>query len=142
MTSLFANEKLPSGPVECLGQTFTTDQARREHYQKLLADKLKDPEFRKIEGFPIGTDEDILAMSDPPYYTACPNPFLGDFIKQYGKPYDPTVPYSRELGCRNSPIMGPFLCLVLWIDRECLNCLQETIKKGYRKPMVGFPHYP
>ena len=50
--------------------------------------------------------------------------------------------YGPELGCRNSPIMGPFLYLVLWIDRECLNCLQETIKKGYRKPMVGFPHYP
>ena len=51
-----------------------------------------DPEFRKIEGFPIGEDEDILALSDPPYYTACPNPF----IKHYGKPYDPNVPYSKE----------------------------------------------
>ena len=96
MTSLFANETIPSGPVECLGQTFTSDQARREHYLKLLAEKLKDPEFRKIEGFPIGTDEDILALSDPPYYTACPNPFLEDFIKYCGKPYDPSVPYSRE----------------------------------------------
>ncbi|WP_186776371.1 DNA methyltransferase [Rubripirellula reticaptiva] len=38
--------------------------------------KLQDPEFRKIEGFPIAEDEDILALSDPPYYTACPNPFL------------------------------------------------------------------
>ena len=35
-------------------------------------------------------------MSDPPYYTACPNPFLTDFIKHYGKPYDPIMPYSRE----------------------------------------------
>ena len=35
-------------------------------------------------------------MSDPPYYTACPNPFLEDFIKHYGRPYDPNVPYSRE----------------------------------------------
>ena len=61
-----------------------------------LPEKLKDPEFRKIEGFPIGKDEDILAMSDPPYYTACPNPFLTDFIKHYGKPYDPSKPYSRD----------------------------------------------
>jgi DNA modification methylase len=43
---------------------------------------------RDIEGFPIGKDEDILALSDPPYYTACPNPYLNDFIARYGKPYD------------------------------------------------------
>ena len=43
---------------------------------------------RNIEGFPIGKDEDILALSDPPYYTACPNPYINDFIARYGKPYD------------------------------------------------------
>lgn len=48
-----------------------------------LAEKLKDPEFRKIEGFPIGSDEDILNLSDPPYYTACPNPWIGDFIAEW-----------------------------------------------------------
>ena len=31
---------------------------------------------RNIEGFPIGTDEDIIALSNAPYYTACPNPFI------------------------------------------------------------------
>lgn len=85
-----------SGPVECLGLKFPSDQARREHFLKLLAEKLKDPVFRKQEGFPKGTDEAILAMSDPPYYTACPNPWLADFVKHYGKPYDPSVKYSRE----------------------------------------------
>ena len=43
---------------------------------------------RDIEGFPIGTDEDIIALSDAPYYTACPNPFIEEFIKEYGTPYD------------------------------------------------------
>jgi len=85
-----------TGPVECLGQKFPSDAARREHYLKLLAQKLKDPEFCKGEGFPIGKDEDILALSDPPYYTACPNPWLGDFIEGYGTPYDPKQPYHRE----------------------------------------------
>jgi DNA modification methylase len=85
-----------TAPVECLGQSFPSDEARREHYLKLLAEKLKDPEFRKIEGFPIGEDEDILALSDPPYYTACPNPWIGDFIKHYGRPYDPKEKYHRE----------------------------------------------
>lgn len=52
---------------------------------------------RHIEGFPIAKDEDIIALSDPPYYTACPNPFIADFIREYGKPYDEaTDDYHRE----------------------------------------------
>lgn len=52
---------------------------------------------RNIEGFPIGTDEDIIALSDAPFYTACPNPFIEDFIKEYGIPYDEaTDDYHRE----------------------------------------------
>jgi DNA modification methylase len=87
----------PAGPVECLGLMFPDDAARRQHFLGILRAKLKDPEFRKIEGFPHGSDEDILALSDPPYYTACPNPFITDFIRHYGKPYDPaTDTYRRE----------------------------------------------
>lgn len=85
-----------NSPVECLGMTFSSNSERRKHFLVILQEKLKDPEFRKIEGFPIGEDEDILALSDPPYYTACPNPFIADFIRHYGKPYDPSKPYSRE----------------------------------------------
>lgn len=84
------------GPVECLGMTFPNDEARRAYFTEKLREKLKDPEFRKIEGFPIGEDEDILAMSDPPYYTACPNPFLGDFVAHHGTKYDPKAEYHRE----------------------------------------------
>jgi DNA modification methylase len=52
---------------------------------------------RHIEGFPIAKDEDIIALSDPPYYTACPNPFIEDFLKEHGKPYDEaTDDYHRE----------------------------------------------
>lgn len=96
MTSLFESQDAAAEPVECLGQIFESDSARREHYLKLLAEKLKEPEFRKQEGFPQGTDEAILAMSDPPYYTACPNPWLADFVQQYGRPFDPAEPYRRE----------------------------------------------
>ena len=96
MNDFFTKNTETSGPIECLGQTFSSDEVRREHFLKLLAEKLKDSAFRKLEGFPIGTDEDILALSDPPYYTACPNPFIEDFIKHYGTPYDPLVPYNRE----------------------------------------------
>lgn len=75
---LQTNKPSAGGSVECLGMTFPSEDARREHFLKLLAEKLKDPDFRNQEGFPQGTDEAILALSDPPYYTACPNPFLSD----------------------------------------------------------------
>ncbi|MEN3110291.1 hypothetical protein ACFONG_10795 [Uliginosibacterium paludis] len=52
-SSLFNDSAKPSGPVECLGQTFPSEDARREHFLKLLAENLKDPVFRKIEGFPM-----------------------------------------------------------------------------------------
>lgn len=96
--TLFGSESDSSarGPVECLGMTFPNDEARRAHFTEKLQEKLKDPAFRKIEGFPIGEDEDILAMSDPPYYTACPNPFVGEFVRAFGKPFDPKVKYERE----------------------------------------------
>lgn len=85
-----------SGPVECLGITFSSDYDRYKYFLDKLAEKLKDPEFRKIEGFPIGEDEDILTLSDPPYYTACPNPWLADFVRHYGRPYKPKEKYHRE----------------------------------------------
>lgn len=43
---------------------------------------------RDIDGFPIAEDKDILALSDPPFYTACPNPYIKEFIEEYGTPYD------------------------------------------------------
>jgi hypothetical protein len=96
MNELFKGQGGDTFPVECLGRTFASEKARRDHYSILLAEKLKDPEFRKIEGFPVGTDEAILAMSDPPYYTACPNPFVAEFIERHGEPYDASSGYSRE----------------------------------------------
>ncbi|MCZ2153087.1 MAG: site-specific DNA-methyltransferase [Bryobacterales bacterium] len=83
--------------VECLGKTFPNHEARRAYFLETLRDKLREPTFRAIPGFPIGDDEDILALSDPPYYTACPNPFLHDFIVANGKRFDPTTDkYHRE----------------------------------------------
>ncbi len=59
------------------------EQAEKERYRQRLAEYLNDPVFRRIEGFPIGEDEAILALSDPPYYTACPNPFTGEIIARW-----------------------------------------------------------
>lgn len=82
-------------PVECLGRTFPTDDARREYYLDQLRQKLADPDFRKTAGFPKGSDEDILRMSDPPYHTACPNPFLADFLSCHATPHSSDEDYHR-----------------------------------------------
>lgn len=93
------NQQEARGPVTCLGMTFPNDEARRAYFTEELRKKLKDPEFRKIEGFPLGSDEDILALSDPPYYTACPTPWIADFIQEWEvqKPKKPEgYQYHRE----------------------------------------------
>ncbi len=82
------------GPVECLGLTFESDVARRHHFLGRLKERL--PELRQRHDFPQGDDEDILRLSDPPWYTACPNPFLAEFVERHGRPYDPEEPYHRE----------------------------------------------
>lgn len=79
----FENTEADKGPVVCLGMTFENDEARREYFRSELRKRL--PELKKIEGFPIGDDEDILALSDPPYYTACPNPWLGEMVSTWSK---------------------------------------------------------
>jgi predicted RNA methylase len=140
----------PQGPVECLGMSFESDAARRDHFTALLREKLEELEailggvlfttvgdvvermkvaakwpmgdethlhelaqrmaaahrkergkdllqlWKDEVGFPHGTIDDILRLSDPPYYTACPNPFLSDFLSRHGTPHDPTRLYSRE----------------------------------------------
>ena len=97
---LFEEQMIPNAtPVICLGKSFPDDEARRAYFTELLAEKLRDPEFRKIEGFPIGSDEDILKLSDSPYYTACPNPWIADFIAEWEaqKPERPEgFTYHRE----------------------------------------------
>jgi DNA modification methylase/DNA-directed RNA polymerase subunit RPC12/RpoP len=86
------HEQADNGPVVCLGMTFKNDEERREYFRNELRKKL--PELKKIEGFPIGDDEDIIALSDPPYYTACPNPWINDFIEEWER--EKKVKYGRD----------------------------------------------
>ena len=121
--SLFSQDELESmdvqslfnqanaGPVTVLGHTFDNDEERRAYFREELRKKL--PELKKMEGFPIGEDDDIIALSDPPFYTACPNPWLNDFIavweeekKRMGhKEKVVTEPYASDVSeGRSNPV--------------------------------------
>lgn len=79
----FEETKITPEKVTCLGMEFPSDEARRAYFREELRKKL--PELKKIEGFPIGEDDDIINLSDPPYYTACPNPWLNNFVAEWEK---------------------------------------------------------
>jgi DNA modification methylase/predicted RNA-binding Zn-ribbon protein involved in translation (DUF1610 family) len=79
----FEETKIVPDKVVCLGMEFPSEDARREYFRAELRKKL--PELKQIEGFPIGEDDDIINLSDPPYYTACPNPWMNDFIEEWEK---------------------------------------------------------
>ena len=119
-------ESRHSDPVECLGQKFANDEARRTHFLRELRSRLEELQaklggvpysgiddtvmrLKSVEhwpmgnqarlrelsermsdadsskdllqrwkdevGFPHGEIEDIVGLSDPPWFTACPNPF-------------------------------------------------------------------
>lgn len=103
-------------PVTVLGKTFTSEEERRTYFREELRKKL--PELKKMEGFPIGEDEDILNLSDPPYYTACPNPWLNDFVNEWEEEkkelekqgrrkadFEVTEPYAADISeGKNNPI--------------------------------------
>lgn len=100
-------------PVICLGISFNNDKERRQYFKNELKAKL--PELKEIEGFPTATDEEILALSDPPYYTACPNPWLQSIIESWNNEEDKNLdlkssiykkePYSLDVSVgKNDPI--------------------------------------
>ena len=95
-------KSLENETVECLGMTFDSEDARRAYFTQKLREKLTDPVYRSTPGFPKGSDEDILRLSNPPYYTACPNPFITDLIAGHKAGHDPDIstassPYTSDV---------------------------------------------
>jgi 16S rRNA G966 N2-methylase RsmD len=83
------------------------EAARKAEYRERLHEYLKTSELRALPGFPIADDDAILGLSDPPHYTACPNPFLSEIIevwqkerletrKKLGLSDDSVIDYHRE----------------------------------------------
>lgn len=69
-----------TGPVTVLGMTLSMMRNIAPISGGELRAKL--PELHNIKGIPIGSDDDIVNLSDPLYYTACPNPWRHDFIAE------------------------------------------------------------
>ena len=102
--------------ITVLGKTFNNEEERRSYFREELRKHL--PDLKKMEGFPIGEDEDILNLSDPPFYTACPNPWLNDFIAEWEEEkkelekqglrkadFEVTEPYAADVSeGKNNPI--------------------------------------
>jgi DNA modification methylase len=89
----FDSEQKENKRVTVLGMEFENDDARREYFREELRKKL--PDLRGIEGFPIGNDENIIELSNPPFYTACPNPWISDLIDEWSAD-KPGNEYHRE----------------------------------------------
>ena len=101
--SLFdLHQQTDNSPVVCLGMKFENEESRREYFREELRKKL--PSLKQDEGFPIGEDENIIELSDPPYYTACPNPWMNEFLSEwktddrdyYVKPYAADVSEGKQ----------------------------------------------
>ena len=55
--SLFdLHQQTDNSPVVCLGMKFENEESRREYFRVELRKKL--PDLKRIEGFPIGEDEE------------------------------------------------------------------------------------
>lgn len=61
------------GPTEASG--WDIEAARKD-----LASKLDG--FRDRPGFPLGDDDAIVGLSLPPFHTACPNPYIADWLAE------------------------------------------------------------
>lgn len=81
MSKLPGEDPLPDLLGVEIGCSSTVEAARDE-----LRGQLED--MRRWPGYPHGDDDAIVAMSHPPQYTACPNPFIAQWLEQLDRPRD------------------------------------------------------
>ena len=92
---------------------------------------------RSLEGFPIASDDSIVALSDAPYYTPCPNPYIEEFISENGEEYDEASdeyhcePYTSDVSAgKGDPIYNshmyhtkvPYKAIMKYILHYTINC--------------------
>lgn len=79
------NQDIPEKADKCFSPgSFPDPKEQKRYFYNILQEKLTDPAFRSIPGFPRGFNQEIMDLGNPPDYTACPNPWLSDFISFSG----------------------------------------------------------
>ncbi|TBX54826.1 DNA methylase [Bacillus mycoides] len=87
-------EDVQSVSIEkCLDREFSDPHERRIYYNGQLQSKIN--ELKTQEFFPIGDEQDIVALSDSPFYTVAPNPWINDFISLWKKNEEFDDDYTR-----------------------------------------------
>lgn len=94
--SLFPRRSSHPTQVLCLGRTFHSDADRIEHFRAALLEALSTSDSRRTPGFPDADNSAILALSDSPYFTACPNPFLEEVVSHFGNARQSDSSYARD----------------------------------------------
>ena len=81
-----------SGPVECLGLYFGSDEARRTYFsEKLRAQAARTRELRKIDGSRLARTKTSFGFPIRPTTQRARIHFIEDFIRLYGVPYGSAV---------------------------------------------------
>lgn len=85
--------------VESLGRQFSSELDRQRTFSKELEEHLTAYSSIGVRGAPDAQMEDILATSNPPCYTTCPNPFLEEWVRMTRNSKEDGVrePYVGEL---------------------------------------------
>ncbi|HPZ06768.1 MAG TPA: DNA methyltransferase [Candidatus Eremiobacteraeota bacterium] len=87
-------------------------------------------ELKKTEGFPLGEWEDILSLSDIPSYTAFPNPFIDEFIKEWE--WEKHLFHHRD-GMKD--IKGDIINKDNFDASKCRLCIEKD-KNYHREPYI------
>ncbi|MCY2990549.1 MAG: DNA methyltransferase [Planctomycetota bacterium] len=98
MTSslLPADRSQTTGSVVCLGRTFKDEAERLAYYRNALLADFSSPDSKQHPGFPAGEEDVLIELSDPPYFTPCPNPFLTEVISHFRKTAPADDVYARD----------------------------------------------
>lgn len=89
-----------------LPQTARLDSGELRSAKSQLVQQLV--QLRSIPGFPKAEDEAILRMSLPPTYTACPNPFMRQWLRESApegydsEPYEDPGPFAADISVGKS----------------------------------------
>jgi DNA modification methylase len=72
-----------------------------EEHRRAIDDlRLRLASMKNMPGYPVGSDEAVLGMSIPPYYTACPNPYLTEWIEgldREEREYEDPGPFTADI---------------------------------------------